>query len=69
MGQLWGVVRMFVCMFACSYNYFCDRQCETEDSLTYGMNAMVNLVAKQTQEIHFLSQQNYKLVHGQNLGH
>ena len=31
---------------------FCDKQCGTEDSLTHGMNAMVNLVAKQIQEIH-----------------
>ena len=67
MGQLWGFNN---CTYKQhTYKLFCDKQCETEDSLTYGMNAMVNLVAKQTQEIHFLSQQIYKLVHGQNLGH
>ena len=54
MGQLLGVVRMLLIIIHTSkrtYKLFCDKQCETEDSLTYSMNAMVNLVAKQTQEM------------------
>ena len=51
MGQLWGFNNY---IYKQTYKQtFLYKQCETEDSLTHGMNAMVNLVAKQTQELHF----------------
>ena len=46
MGQLWGVVKM-----SQKQSYIQTNNVKTEDSLTYGMNATVNLVAKQTQEM------------------
>ena len=46
MGQLWGVVKM-----SQKQSYIQTNNVKTEDSLTYGMNAIVSLEAKQTQEM------------------